>query len=66
MKTGISITGYGASQVAWVVKNPPANARAVRDVCLIPGLGRSSGGENGNPFQYFCLQNPMDKEPGRL
>ena len=66
MKTGVSITGYGASQVALVVKNPPANARDVRDVGLIPGLGRSSGGENGNPFQYFCLQNPMDKEPSRL
>ena len=28
---------------------------------LIPGWGRSSGGENGNPLQYFCLENPMDR-----
>ena len=32
----------------------------------IPGLGRSSGEGNGNPLQYSCLENPMDKEPGRL
>ena len=41
-----------------VVKNPPANAG---DVCYIPGLGRSPGGGNGNPFQYSCLENPMDR-----
>ena len=46
-KTGISITGYGASQVALVVKNPPANAG---DVGLIPGLGRSPGGGNVSSF----------------
>ena len=40
------------SQVALVVKNPPANAGDVRGVGLIPGLGRSSGGGNGNPLQY--------------
>ena len=50
-KRGISITGDGASQVALVVKNPPANAGDVRDLGLIPGLGRSSAGENGNPLQ---------------
>ena len=33
---------------------------------LIPGLGRSPGEGNGNPFQYSCLENPMDREPGRL
>ena len=48
----------GASQVA-AVKNPPANAG---DVGLVPGLGRCSGGENGNPLQYSCLGNPMDRE----
>ena len=32
------------------------------DVSLIPGLGRSPGGGNGNSLQYFCLDNPMDKE----
>ena len=31
------------------------------DLGLIPGLGRSSGEGNGNPFQYFCLENPMDR-----
>ena len=41
------------------VKNPPAN---VGDPGLIPGLGRSLGGENGNLLQYSCLGNPMDRE----
>ena len=44
-----------------VVKNMPANAGDERDVDLTPGLERSPGGENGNPFQYFCLKNPMDR-----
>ena len=47
-----------ASQVATVVKNPPANAGDIRDVALIPGLGRSPGGGHDNPFQYSCLENP--------
>ena len=44
-----------------VVKNPPASAGDTRDVGSIPGLGRSSAGENGNPLQYSCLENPMDR-----
>ena len=44
-----------------VVKNPPANAEDAGDTGLIPGLGRPPGGENGNPFQYSCLENPMDR-----
>ena len=48
-----------ASQVALVVKNLPANAGNIRD---ISGLGRSPGGEHGNPLQYSCLENPMDIE----
>ena len=44
-----------------VVKNPPANAGDIRDAGLIPGLGRSPGGEHGNPLQYSCLENPMDR-----
>ena len=44
-----------------VVKNPPASAGDTRDVGSIPGSGRSSGGENGNPLQYSCLENPMDR-----
>ena len=48
------------AQVVLVVKNLPANAGDVRDIGLIPGSGRSPGGEDGNPFQYSCLENPMD------
>ena len=44
-----------------VVKNPPANAGDMRDSGSIPGLGRSSGGEYGNPLQYSCLEDPMDR-----
>ena len=44
-----------------MVKYLPANAGATEDVGLIPGSGRSSGVENGNPFQYSCLASPMDK-----
>ena len=44
-----------------VVKNPPANAGDARDVGLIPGSGRSPGVGNGNPFQYSCLENLMDR-----
>ena len=44
-----------------MVKNPPANARDVRGAGLIPGPGRSPGGEHGNPLQYSCLENPMDR-----
>ena len=43
------------------VKNLPANAGDERDVGLIPGLGRSPGEGNGNPFQYSCLENSMDR-----
>ena len=43
------------------VKNAPANAGDERDAGSIPGSGRSSGVENGNPFQYSCLENPMDR-----
>ena len=51
----------GASQVAQVVKNPPANAGYIRDVGLIPGLGRSPGGWHGNPLQHSCLENTVDR-----
>ena len=43
------------------VKNPPANAGDIRDVGLIPGLGRSPGGGDDNPLQHSCLENPMDR-----
>ena len=42
-----------------IIKNPPANAG---DTALIPGFGRSPGEGNGNPLQYSCLGNPMDRE----
>ena len=50
-----------ASQVALVVKNPPANVGDIRVVALIPGSGSSSGGGHGNPLQYSCLKNPVDR-----
>ena len=50
----------GASQVALVVKNPPANAGDMRDSGLIPGSGRSPGEGNGYPLQYSGLENSMD------
>ena len=50
------LAGFSGSSV---VKNLPANAG---DAGLIPGSGRSSGGGNGNPLQYSCLENSMDRE----
>ena len=44
-----------------MVKNLLASAGATGDMGSIPGFGRSPGGENGNPFQYSCLENPMDR-----
>ena len=44
-----------------VVKNSPANAGYIRDAGSVPGLGRSPGGRHGNPLQYSCLENPMDR-----
>ena len=44
-----------------VVKNPPASAADLRDLGLIPGLGRASGAGNGNPLQYSCVGNHMDR-----
>ena len=48
----------GTYLVAQMVKESAYNAR---DLGLIPGLGRSPGEGNGNPLQYSCLENPMDK-----
>ena len=44
-----------------MVKNLPVNAGDKRDVGLVTGLGRSSGRGHGNPLQYYCLENPMDR-----
>ena len=51
----------GPSQVALVVKSPPASVGDIRDVGLVPGSGRSLGEGNGYPIQYSCLGNPMDR-----
>ena len=55
-----SLLWMWASQVL-VVKNLPAIEGDIRDMGLIPGLGRSPGGSHGNPLQYSCLENPMDR-----
>jgi len=44
-----------------LVKNPLANAGDIRDEGSVPGSGRSSGGGHGNPHQYSCLENCMDR-----
>ena len=51
----------GASQVALVVKNPSVNVGDRRETGSIPGWGRSLGGGYGNPLQYSCLENSMDR-----
>ena len=51
------------SQVAVVVKNPPANVGDKRDMGSIPGSGGYTGEGHGNPLQYSCLVNPMDRGP---
>ena len=50
-----------ASQVALRVNNPRANAVDLTDTGSIPGSGRSPEGGNGNPLQFSCLENVMDK-----
>ena len=50
------LTGFPGGSV---VKTPPVNAG---DAGSIPGLGRSRGEGNGNPFHYSCLEHPMDRE----
>ena len=45
-----------------VVKNLPVNVGDTGDAGSIPELGRSSAEGNGNPLQYYCLKNPMDRE----
>ena len=54
------------SQVVLVVKNLPANAGDVRDTGLFLGSGRSPGEGHGNPLQYACLENPMDRGTWRV
>ena len=54
-------TNWGASQLVLGVKNPPASAGDVRDLGSLPGLGRSPGEGHGNPLQYSCLTNLIDR-----
>ena len=54
-------TSTQASQVALVVKNPTANARDIRNMGSVPGLGRSPGEGNSYPLQYSYLGNSMDR-----
>ena len=56
---GIELTW--ASQEGLMVKNPPADTGDTGDAGSILGLGRPSGGGNGNPLQYPCVEHPMDK-----
>ena len=51
-----------ASQVALVVKSPPAGEGDRRDAGLAPGSGGAPGGGHGNPLQYACLENSMDRK----
>ena len=44
-----------------MVKNSPTNAGDTRDICSVPGSGRSPGEGNDNPLQYSCLENSMDR-----
>ena len=57
-----SLLSYAkASQVALVVKNPPASTGDIGDAGFTPGSGRSPGEECGHPLQVSCLENPMDR-----
>ena len=49
------------TELNWMVKNLSAGAGDIRDAGLVPGSGRSPGGGNGNPLQYSCRENPMDR-----
>ena len=48
--------------MALVVKSPPEDIEVIRETGSIPWSGRSPGGKRGNPLQYSCLENPMDRE----
>ena len=61
LKVLLSLVGPRASQVVLVVKNLPAITGDIRDTGPIPGSGRSPGERNGNPLQYSCWKNPMDR-----
>ena len=60
------LNSYWAAQVALAVKNLLLMQETLGEAGLIPGLGRSPGGGNGNPLQHSCLENPMDRGAWRL
>ena len=62
-KLTTALTDFGTlpRKVMLVVKNLPVNEGDARDTGSIPGLGRSPGKGNGNPVQYSCLENSMDR-----
>ena len=62
MCVSINIYTYCIYTGGTVLKNLPASAGDARDVGSIPGSERSSGEGNGNPLQYSCWENPMDRE----
>ena len=62
----LKLTGSWVSLMAQWVKNSSANVVDTGYTGLIPGLGRSPRGRNGNQLQYSCLKNPMNREPGGL
>ena len=51
--------------MALAVENPPASSGDVTDLDSIPGSGRPPGGGHGNPHQYSCLKNPLDRGAGQ-
>ena len=57
----VATTWMGGFPGGIVVKNPPANAGDARDMGFISRSGRSPGGQNANPLQYSCLENPMNR-----
>ena len=62
----MNLPNFRASQVVLVVKNLPANAEDLGDASLISGSGRFPGGGHGNPFQYSCLENSMDRRAWQI
>ena len=61
-KTNKQKQGFpSAGSYSLVIENLSANAVDVRDMDSIPGLGRSTGRGHGNPRQYSCMENPMDR-----
>ena len=60
-KLCLNRVSVGLPGLVLVVKDPPSSAGDLRDAGSIPGSSRSPGGGHGNPLQYSCLENPMDR-----